>query len=83
MENKLVENLNRLSDFARESFEPIECPMCGRIIEEKEDAEFTKEYGHCLMCDSELDAEERDLVSEVYEQDYPEDNDGLPERRFY
>ena len=81
MENKLVENLNRLSDFAVKSFDERypECPMCNRIIKDKEDAEFLKEYGHCLMCDSELDEEHRDLVREIYE----DDSDGLPERRFF
>lgn len=75
---KLVKNLDRLTDFAIESFTSEKCPICNRIIEDKDDIQFLKEYGYCLMCDNEKDEDYRGMYREVNE-----DNDGLPERRFY
>ena len=51
MKDELTKNLERLRDFAVQSFD--KCSVCGRVVSD-EDREFTQEYGHCLMCDSEM-----------------------------
>lgn len=55
--NKLVENLDRLTDFALEvnnvktGLEFCECPQCKRTFTDPQDVEFIQEYGRCIMCD--------------------------------
>lgn len=81
--DKLVENLNRLNEFAVNSFDEKypQCPVCGRILKDPDDIEFTEECGWCLMCDAEKVAQAKRDYDEVNRD--IDDNDGLPERRFY
>lgn len=76
MENKLVENLNRLTDLAVKSFDSKypKCQVCKRHLTDEDDVEFYREYGWCLMCDNEKAEQVKSLYDDI------NDMAGLPER---
>jgi hypothetical protein len=51
--NKLEENLQRLTNFARASYpQKLECRLCNNVYTDKDEVEYISELGICYNCDS-------------------------------